>query len=300
MTTVSCIGIAVMDLLFTMDELPDGGGGKYYAKHYREIGGGVAANAAVAVNRLGGRARYFGRLGDDGIGDRILDELRSADIDVGGVLRTKGVASPVSAVLVDGRGERTIINYTSPDLFEGETPPGAVMVDDADAVLVDVRWPEGAAVALDAARAAGIPSVFDFDRPMDDGGAHLLERATHVAFSRSALAATSGTDDPVAGLERVSSRNSAWLAVTIGGEGVYWIDDGEVMHLPAFTVDVVDTVGAGDVFHGALALALAEGQAEAAAVRFASAAAALKCTRPGARAGIPNRSEVDALLKEAA
>lgn len=296
MTTVSCVGIAVMDLLFTVEELPDSGGGKYYATQYQEIGGGVAANAAVAIERLGGRARYFGRLGDDELGDRILRGLRDEGVDVGGVLRTPGTASPLSAVLVDGRGERTIINHTPPTLFAGETPSGDAIVSGADAVLVDVRWPTAASVALEAARAAGIPAVFDFDRPMDTDGGLLLERASHVAFSRAALAATAEVDDPVAGLERMTGRTDAWIAVTVGDEGVYWWDGVAIGHIPAYEVDVVDTVGAGDVFHGALALALGEGASEAAALRFASAAAALKCTKPGARAGIPGRAAVDEMM----
>ena len=109
-----------------------------------------------------------------------------------------------------------------------------------------------------------------------------------------------GTDDPAEGLARAAGMTDAWLAVTAGEKGCYWRGDTSLCHMPAFQVTVRDTLGAGDVFHGALALALAEGQAAAAALRFASAAAALKCTRLGGRAGIPTRSEVDTLLQEAA
>jgi sulfofructose kinase len=87
------------------------------------------------------------------------------------------------------------------------------------------------------------------------------------------------------------------VSVTQGEHGVTWMDDGELHHLDAFTVDAVDTTGAGDVFHGAFTLALAEGMAEAAAFRFASGAAAVKCARPGARAGIPDRVAVDDFLR---
>ena len=297
MTTISCVGIAVLDYLFSMDELPHGGG-KHYATDYREVGGGVAANAAAAIAKLGGTARYVGRVGDDPVGDRILTDLTDLGVDVDGVEKVAGVRSPVSAVLVDSAGERTIINYTTNTLFAaGDTTP-AGDVDGVDGVLVDVRWPDGATRALSAAAAAGIPSVFDFDRPMDDGGTVLLGLASHVVFSEAALAETAGIRDPGDGLLAVRVQTDAFLAVTTGAGGVWWLDDGlEVRHQPAFPVVVVDTVGAGDVFHGALALALAERQPEPEALRFAAAAAALKCARPGGRAGTPGRLEVEALVK---
>ena len=102
---------------------------------------------------------------------------------------------------------------------------------------------------------------------------------------------------PGRGLLAMRDRTDAFLAVTTGAGGVWWLDGSEIRNQPAFPVEVVDTVGAGDVFHGALALALAERQPEPAALRFASAAAALKCARPGGRAGTPARSEVEELLK---
>jgi len=296
MTTVQCVGIAVLDYLFTMEALPPTSG-KYYATDYREIGGGVAANAAAAVVVLGGNARYVGRVGDDAAGERIVSDLADLGVDVAGVDRVAQLSSPVSAVLVDKAGERTIINYTESSLFDGGETSMAAELEGVDAVLVDVRWPAGADAALAAASAAHIPSVFDFDRPMADGGTDLMRAATHVAFSQAALAATSGSDDPATGLQTMSSKTDAWLAVTAGAEGVWWLDGGDVRHLAAFDVPVVDTVGAGDVFHGALALSLGEGRAEAEAVRFAAAAAALKCTKPGGRAGAPTRPEVEALLE---
>lgn len=124
-----------------------------------------------------------------------------------------------------------------------------------------------------------------------------MRSASHVAFSQAALAATAETNDPVAGLLRMRAETSAWLAVTAGEEGAWWLDGDSVQHVPAFAVEVVDTVGAGDVFHGALALGLGEGQDEASAIRFAAAAAAVKCTKPGGRAGVPTRPEVEALLE---
>ncbi|MBT8199972.1 MAG: hypothetical protein KJO36_05590 [Acidimicrobiia bacterium] len=293
---VICVGIAVMDHLFYMDSLPRGSG-KFYASNHHEVGGGVAANAAVAVARLGGRASYIGCLGDDPAGRRIASDLRAAGVDVSSVAIIPGVSSPISAVLVDVAGERTIVNHTPAGLFEGGDVTAAGNVTDAQAVLVDPRWPAGAVAALTAARDTGIPGVFDFDREMDRTGEELATIASHVAFSREALAATTGSADPQEGLDRMSDVTDAWLAVTLGAEGVFWRVGGRTHHQPVFDIEVVDTVGAGDVFHGALALALGEGQPESEAVRFASAAAALKCSRPGGRAGTPDRTEVYDLMQ---
>jgi len=174
-------------------------------------------------------------------------------------------------------------------------------------VLVDVRWPEGAALMLARARAAGLPAVLDADVPLPPGSA-LPRAATHVAFSLPGLRDHLGlaADAPLeadacaAALQRIARETGAWCAVTMGAEGVLHGRAGAIVHSPAFRVTAVDTLGAGDVWHGAFALALAEGADETTAVRAASAAAAIKVTRPGGRAGAPTRAERDALLSSTA
>ncbi len=160
-----------------------------------------------------------------------------------------------------------------------------------------MRWPTGAEWALAAAADRRVPGVLDFDRSPDDV-AHLLDAASHVAFSASALAVVSGSDDPKEGLRRMRDATPAWLGVTDGASGAYWLDGDEIRHLPAFEVDAVDTLGAGDVFHGAFAWCIGRGLDEAEAVRFASAAAAVKCTQFGGRTGIPDRPTVERFLEE--
>jgi sulfofructose kinase len=167
-------------------------------------------------------------------------------------------------------------------------------------VLVDCRWPAGALRALEAARARGIPAVVDVDRPVDaDPGTEtgrILDTATHLVYSRDALLGTMHEDQLSTALVAAAERSPAWIAVTDGEHGVSWLAGGEIRHEPAFPVRAVDTLGAGDVFHGAFALALAEGQPEGDAVRFAAAAAAAKCAQIGGRAGIPDRATVDEML----
>jgi sulfofructose kinase len=291
---VVCVGVAALDLVFSVDEMPTHPR-KHFASGFREIGGGVAANAAVTVAALGGRALYVGRLGTDSTGDRIVAELEELGVDTSRTRRVAGHPSPVSAVIVDRSGARLIVNHTDPGLFEGQTV-SATDVEGADAVLADLRWPEGAAAALRAAAERGSRAVLDFDLSPASGTDEPLCAATHVAFSQPALARLAGVEDPGEGLRVVRARTEAFLAVTAGADGVYWLEGEAVRHLPAFPVRVVDTLAAGDVFHGALALGLAEDRATEDALKLAAASAALKCTRAGGRAGIPTRDEVEAFL----
>lgn len=294
MTRVVCVGLAVLDVVFEVATLPSGPG-KNFARGLRHVGGGPAANGAVTVARLGGAAAFVGAVGDDLTGTRIAEDLTAEGIDISNLEVVAGTTSPTSAVMVDAVGERMIVNHLDASLHAGATTDASAFAA-ADAVLADLRWPAGARAGLEAAAAAGIPGVLDYDltTPIDD--APLLAAASHIAFAAPALEARSGSSDPADGLVRMAERTDAWVAVTVGADGVYWLDDGTVRHLPAFDVEVVDTLGAGDVFHGALALALANGRPPADALDEASAAAALKCTRPGGRAGIPDADALTTFL----
>lgn len=294
MALVACTGIATLDLILTVDELPTGDG-KYLAHTLDDSGGGVAANAAVAVARLGGRSTLASAVGDDDTGRRIVADLDRSGVGTDRVARIPGTRSSVSVVLVDRAGARIVVNHTDADLFDRTEPGPAAEIDGADAVLVDCRWPAGALASLDAARRVGVPGVVDLDRPMTEGVAPLLAAASHVVCSRDALLASTGTTDPVAALGELARHTDAWLAVTEGAEGTRWLDGGRPRHHPAPTIVAVDTTGAGDVYHGAFALALAEGSSEIEAVRFATAAAAAKCLAPGGRSAIPDRRAVEAM-----
>src|SRR5512139_1138544 len=115
MPTVLCVGHAVQDFVFTVPSLPDRGA-KYRATSFTSVGGGPAATAAVAIARLGGRAVLAARVGDDAAADMISAELRGHGVDCSHVRRCAGCASSVSAVIVDARGERMIVNNTDPAL----------------------------------------------------------------------------------------------------------------------------------------------------------------------------------------
>src|ERR1700761_3062036 len=127
----------------------------------------------------------------------------------------------------------------------------------------------------------------------------LLTASTHLVFSSEPLQETAGITDNGEALQKIAKLTRSFLAGTRGPRGTIWLDaDGKLQETPAFPVHTVDTLGAGDVFHGAFALAITEKQALPQALRFASAAAALKCTRFGGAFAAPQRAEVEELLSQ--
>jgi sulfofructose kinase len=300
-TRIICLGNTTLDKVWPVAQLPTTGG-KYRASDYLEVGGGMAANAAVAAARLGGMTSYWGRAGDDTGGHTMKSEMASYGVDVSHFRLFPGARSSTSAILVTGDGERAIINFRGSGIPDEPDWLPLDQVSKADAVLADVRWVEGACKIFAAARAAGIPTVIDCEIATDAVFAATLPLADHAIFSEAGLRAFFG-EQPIendahrlAALRRARALGCRVAAVTRGAEGTIWIDETGIHFQMAFTVNVIDTTGAGDVFHGAYTLALGEGRSVPDAMHFASAVAALKCTRRGGRAGIPDRTEVNAFL----
>lgn len=294
MTRIACIGITVLDRIWYLTDLPKEGG-KFVANDYKEVGGGPAATAAVAAAKLGATVDFIGRVGDDDTGKRLLAELESLGVNTRYSRVYKGARSSQSAVLVDAGGQRIIANYPSPDLPADASWLADIDFSQWDAVLADVRWHDGAKLAFTLARQQGIPAVLDGDVTPQDI-AELVALSDHAAFSAPGLTRLTGTEDIHLSLKKAQTLTNGHVYVTQGSQGCYWLENQQLQHQPGFSVDVVDTTGAGDVFHGALALAIAQNNATADAVRFASAVAALKCTRPGGRAGIPDCDQTRSFL----
>jgi len=269
---------------------------KVLASGFTECGGGMAANASVAVARLGGDARYWGRVGADALGDRILAELAGDGVNVDAVRRIAGCISPSAAILVDDHGERLVCAYNDPALDANPSWLPLETLVQCQAVLADVRWPEGSAVVLDAAARHGIPTVFDGDVGPREALLDLAQRASYVVFSQPGLMQATGYAVPDQGLAAIAQSLPGIVGVTLGADGFLWREGGKEHRTRAPRVKVVDTLAAGDVWHGAFTLALAEGQDVASASRFANAAAALKCSRSGGRRGAPWRHEVARML----
>ncbi|MCW8333256.1 sugar kinase [Vibrio paucivorans] len=294
--TIACVGITVLDRIQRVENLPTTGG-KYVAKDYYEVGGGPAATAAVAVSQLGHRVHFIGRVGQDGVADTMLTELASYGVNVDKAVHIKGASSAFSAVLVDDEGERMIINYQDKSLSRDPKQLESIDFSQYETVLTDVRWPEGAKYALEQAKLHNIPTVLDADiapDPIDE----LVKLADHVAFSEPGLEKFTGCSDPVEGLKSAKKQTDGKVYVTVGSKGCYWLEGNELCHEPVIKVDVVDTTGAGDVFHGALAVAVAESKQNRESIVFSNTVAALKCTKKGGREGIPTRIEVDQKLQK--
>jgi len=294
---VLCAGMAVLDEIFRVEHVPPVNT-KVIAAAFASAIGGCAANAAVAIVRLAGDAELAAVLGDplyDEIGDRILAGLARERVACPGIVRVGGATSTISTILVDASGERTIVTHCDERLFVATAQHPGRLVAAADVVLADNWLPDLVVPLCAAAQERGLPVVIDGDGPMA-ATSPLMTLATHVVFSSQGLRATSGDDDLDAALARLAANTRAFLAVTDGAGDIRWWDGRAAQRMPVFPVQAVDTLAAGDVFHGAFALALAEARDAVAALRFAAAAAALKCTRFGGGGGAPSRREVDALL----
>jgi sulfofructose kinase len=153
----------------------------------------------------------------------------------------------------------------------------------------------------EAARARGLPRVMDADTGNPKAIRELMRLANHVIFSEGGLSEVAGTpvgDDAAAALSRVAAHIDGVAGVTLGERGSLFIIDGELCRFSAPVVQVVDSNGAGDVFHGAYAAAIVRGESPPQAVRYASAAAALKCSREAGWNNLPRQEEVLAFMKE--
>jgi sulfofructose kinase len=289
MSTVLSAGLAVHDLVFRVPTIPSGEG-KAFASSVEETAGGPAAVAAIAAARLGSHVRLVAMVGDDPRGDALLADLAGEGVDVGSVFRSPTAGTPVSAILVDDEGGRRIINHTSPGLHDGEWDvPDLTGVD---AVLVDSRWPSMGGRILEAARAAGIPGILDLDvTPDPDAVRPLAAAASHVIASAAALRAHTGIHGVAEAL--LAFDGVGEVAVTDGADPVRYRRNGTVEEVPPVPTTVVNTLGAGDVFHGGAAHAMAEGRRFEEALAIGTAAAAYACAHGGGRVGAPTTDQLD-------
>lgn len=293
---IICVGHTAFDRVFQVERIAEPPA-KIAAKAYFELGGGMAANAAVALAHLGADAHFWGPAGDDAVADAMAEDFTRHGVNASGMRRIGGRTSSHSVILVDGRGERLIVGMRGDVLQDpGDWLPLATLPE-AGAILADVRWPVGSTRALRAARAAGVPSVLDGDTGERDALRRLVAEVDYAVFSEPGF--TCFTDaEPLAGLREALAAGARAAVVTRGERGCQWVSANapdQLRHTPAFAARAVDTTGAGDAFHGAFALCIAEGRALAEAIDFASATAAIKVTRLGSRS-MPTRSEVEALL----
>ena len=292
---IACVGHAVLDHVFEVDAFPQRPT-KTPALSYRAGTGGMGFNAAIAAARLGATVRMIGRVGDEPGVQMLRERLRAEGIEDRGLEVVPGALTSVSAIVVDAQGERQIFNHRGDAIARAHALDTRVL-EGADVVLTDPRWVAGAAAALRWARARQVTAMLDVDVAPEADLTHLVPLAQWAVFSEPGLAAYAPGLSMQAALTRALDSGCELAMVTRGEQPVCWRRRGEgprQMAVPQ--VRPLDTTGAGDVFHAALALAIGERRDDADAVAFAATAAAIKCLAGPGVLGAPRRLAVERAL----
>lgn len=288
---------AVDDLLFVR-AYPPADAKAQIVRRQRHCGG-LTATALVAASRLGVPSAYAGTLGSDELSRFVAQRLAQEGVDTRHVVWRDDARPIYAMVVVDEVRHTRNIFFEVPQVV-GADPhePPAEVIRAAQVLLVDHHGMEGVIRAAKIAQAAGIPVVADIEDHSSPLFEEVMERVSHLVVSEEFAIHHLGLPDPIAAVGQLAASRREAVVVTCGSHGCWYAgaEDPTPRHQPAFSVNVVDTTGCGDVFHGAYAAALAEGMPLAQRVRFAAAAAALKAQHPGGQQGIPRRGEVDAFL----
>lgn len=301
---VLVVGSANVDFTVAASRLPGVGetvsGGTLLVNH-----GGKGANQAVAARRLGAEVRFVACVGDDASGHDIRVALQAEGVGVDGVMVTREAATGTALIVVDQQGRNQIVVAPGANwrLSAEHVRLRAEDFDWAQVVLCQLETPlDTLDVALGAARRRGLVTVLN-PAPVRDGiSDDVWRRVDYLTPNEGEAARLSGVpveDVPSAGAAArvLRERGVGTVIVTLGVQGSIACTAGGDVRTEAFPVNAVDTTAAGDSFNGALGTALAAGDALPDALRFASAAAALACTRRGAQPSLPTRAEVDRLLR---
>ena len=255
--------------------------------------GGQVATTLCTCARLGLRTSYLGTFGNDENGRLASETLRAHGVDTSHSI-TREAPNRYAVILVDGSGERCVLWQRDSAL---KMEPGSV----ATSILASTRLlhvdnvDEDAAIdAARIARAAGAQVTTDIDA-VTDQTAELIAAATIPIMAAHVPAALTGDSDPERALRLLRREHDGMLCVTLGSDGALLLVGNELYRAPAFHVDAVDTTGAGDVFRGAFIYALLRGDAPETILRFATAAAAVSCTREGAITSLPSLEEIERL-----
>lgn len=264
-----------------------------------EAGGGPVATALVTLARLGLRPCLVGAVGNDNYGQRIVADLQREGVATEGVVTGQGSSQVAFALAEPESGRRTIWWHNDRAVF-AHIPLDRTLITSARALHIDSHLPEVGLPAAQWMSEAGKLVMFDAERHSANSDALLPFCNVIIVSERFGREAT-GEAEPArtvrALYERNSQRSERVVVVTAGEQGSWCASAEGEFHTPAFSVEVVDTTGAGDVFHGGFLYGLLSGWPLREVARFASATAALKCRAYGGRAGIPRIEEVQALLQ---
>jgi len=295
MPRIVVVGSINMDLVTLAPRFP-GPGETLLGTRFLTMHGGKGANQAVAAARLGAEVAMVGALGHDSFGDQLHAGLAKEGVTLDHVTRLDGEGSGTASITVaEGENQIIVVPAANARVTPAQVEAARTAIARADAVLVQLEIPLDAVEAtLRLGQHEGVPVILN-PAPAQKLPAEWLQRASYLTPNQHELATALGADAQT-DFRELMRRAPCPVVLTRGGEGA-WYRDGahaEPVHQAGFTVEVVDTTGAGDTFNGALAVFLHEGLPQA--VRKACAAAALSVTRLGAQGGMPTAREMAALL----
>src|SRR6201987_4321391 len=277
------VGLNATDTTIQIAEFPECGSKVEYDSE-RGTPGGQAASTVVACQAWGLKTRYVGKLGDDDAARLHAREFERTGVE-GRLIHAAGAASARSLILVDRRGERTVMCRRDERVVLRPEELKREWIVNARVLHVDGHDTAAATIAATWAREAGVPVVADLDE-IYPGVDALIEKIDYLIVSRDFPCRLTGERSLKAALREIRVRYGCGLtAATLGPDGVLACDGARFHHAPAYRVDVVDTTGAGDIFHAGFIYGLLQGWGLERQLDFSCAAAELNCMHEGARGG---------------
>ncbi len=294
MVDVVGVGLNATDTLIPLDRFPERGSKIEYA-HPSVMPGGQTASTIVACCAWGLSARYVGKIGNDDAGRLHRNEFARVGVDAR-LVEVTNASSPQSLILVDGGGERTVLCRRDERLLLQPADLDREWIVRARALHVDGYETAAATQAAQWAREAGVPVVADLDETYN-GVRELVRNVDYLIVSRDFPARLTGERNLPDALKAMREEFGCMLAAaTLGQDGVLAWDGAQLLHRAAYRVNVVDTTGAGDIFHAGFIYGLQQGWPLERQLDFACAAAALNCTCQGARGGIRGVDDLQQLI----
>jgi sugar/nucleoside kinase (ribokinase family) len=288
------VGLNATDTLIALAEYP-ARGSKVEYRQAAIAPGGQAATTVIACQSWGLKTRYVGKLGDDAAAQLHRQAFAATGVDAR-LIEVPGGDSAQSLILVDGGGERTVLCRRDDRMALAPEELRREWIINARALHVDGHDTAAAALAAGWARDAGVPVIADLDETYR-GVEKLLEHVDYLIVSRDLPCRLMKDADLQRALSKMQRRFGCLLtAATLGPDGVLAFDGARYHHSSAYRVPVVDTTGAGDIFHAGFIYALLQGWPLARQLDFGCAAAALNCTAAGARGGIQTTEAIEKLM----
>jgi sugar/nucleoside kinase (ribokinase family) len=289
------MGLNSVDFLVLVPKYP-ASNSKMRIRRFEKSGGGQVATALVALSRWGTRTRYIGKVGGDELGQYALESIRQAGVEVSSVTIESQASNQFATIIVDGTsGDRTILwdrddrlMYRDGELKKSDVCSGKVLLldgHDIRAALQCARW----------AREEHIPVVLDVDK-VESLTPELIKDIDFVVTGSRFPTLFTGISDREKAFLELQRHISGFLCTTLGSEGAMALVEGEILYVKGFKTNVVDTTGAGDVFHAGFIYGLLQNWDSEKILQFANAVAALKCRELGGRKGIPTLTEAEEFL----